>query len=148
MNYRPITVNKGTIARYNDTGFDTLNEQGLLSRALSQGWPISEQVKQEAIESCQRIINNPDSDPSLKQKAIANIIKMDRNNISILQTIMPKQHIHRDVRDIPDEDLDLLLQKGIIDVDRLRTNRDDGSSGGTSETTQHNDNISSEAAEE
>ena len=109
-----LVRNKGTLAQYNDEGYTTLPEMVLISKAIKQwGWNIPIEERKKIIDSCMLVVDSPDADPKVKQKAISNVMAAQKMNITILKNFTPKTTIHVNIEQMTDKELDRALSDAI-----------------------------------
>lgn len=97
------------------------SEQGLLSRALQDRWPIPEETKQEAIAQVTEIIHNSNAySVNTRLKAIRNLIHMEGLNLKQMSILMPKHHIHVVASELSDEELETAILEAAETIQERR----------------------------
>lgn len=96
----------------------------MLGRAIIERWRIDEHLRNVVIESVKYIMELPnDGNEKLKLKAIQNLAMLDKLNVEMMKAFIPQQHIHMNVQDLTDEQLEraILEQADKIKAEKALT---------------------------
>jgi len=89
-----------------------LADHRLLTRALTNRWPISDETKRNAMFAIERILKLPMDNPHnlrLQSQAIKNLALLDSLNVKMITAMMPKHIVHHNPTEMSDEELDAAI---------------------------------------
>jgi len=91
-------------------GFATQGDFQLVNNLLKNPrYEIPEHLRKKVIASAEGALDNHDASDATKLAASRVILEADKRNLDVIKLIVPKQHVHREVKDLPTEELEAVV---------------------------------------
>lgn len=119
MNTVPIQTKVSPVTNQ----FSTQADFSMINTLLANPrYNIPERLRNKVIQSADNVISSEESTDAAKLAASRLVLEADKRNLELIRLVMPKHHVHHNVKDMSTEELVEVIQNA---AERFKRTKDD-----------------------
>lgn len=90
--------------------YETQGDFSLINTLMKNPrYDIPEHLRKKVIQSAENSLDSLEASDATKLAAARLILEADKRNIEIMKLIIPQQHVHKNVKELPTEELEAII---------------------------------------